>query len=194
MTWSKERIVSELKALHKKGVDISYNKLAKRNQSLVSAAAYHFGSFKKAVERAGIDYAVVSRRPRWNKQIVIGLIKAARKKHEDLNWAAVTGRRDELGKAAFAAIQPRLFGSWARALHAAGLDADDVSRYRRWSRSAIVYDLKARAAEGDDLNSGAVQRDDPGLHAAALRHFKSYDLALKAAKIKPSAVRKRRAG
>lgn len=193
MTWNKERIVAELKSLHKKGSSISYNKLAKKNQSLVSAAAYHFGSFKKAVERAGIDYALVSRRPRWTKQLVIQLIKKARRSHEDLNWAAVTTRRDELGKAAFAAIQPRLFGSWARALHAAGLDSDDVSRYRRWSRSAIVFDLKSRSANGDDLNSGAVQRDDPGLHAAALRHFTSYDLALKAAKIKPSAVRKRKA-
>ncbi|HEY0008115.1 MAG TPA: hypothetical protein VGB55_05285 [Tepidisphaeraceae bacterium] len=193
MIWTKERIAAELKSLHKKGVDVSYNKLAKRNQSLVSAAAYHFGSFRKAVERAGIDYAEITRRPRWNKQRVIALIKQAKRRHEDLNWAAVTSRRDELGKAAFAAIQPRLFGSWARALHAAGLDSDDVSRYRRWSRSAIVFDLKTRSADGDDLNSGAVQRDDPGLHAAALRHFRSYDAALKAAKIKPNAVRKRKA-
>jgi hypothetical protein len=192
MIWTKERIVAELKALHKKKVDLSYNNLAKKKQALVSAAAYHFRSYRNAVEKAGIDYEEIARRPRWNKQRVIAAIKAAKKKGQDLNWASVTKRRDDLGKAAFAAIQGRLFGTWERALAAAGLDADEVSRYRRWSKNTIVFELKARAADGDDLNSGSVQRDDPGLHAAALRYFGAYDEALKAAKINPSKIRKRK--
>jgi hypothetical protein len=192
MIWTKERIVAELKSLFKKGADLSYNKLARRNQALVSAAAYHFKSYRTAIEKAGIDYAEIARRPRWTKQRVISLIKQARRKDQDLNWASVTRRRDDLGKAAFAAIQGRLFGSWDRALTAAGLDSDDVSRYRRWNKSTIVYELKARAADGEDLNSGSVQREDPGLHAAALRYFGSYDVALRAAKISPGKVRKRK--
>jgi hypothetical protein len=192
MIWTKERIVAELKSLFKKGVDLSYNKLARRNQALVSAAAYHFKSYRGAIEKAGLDYAEIARRPRWTKQRVITLIKQARRKNQDLNWASVTRRRDDLGKAAFAAIQGRLFGSWDRALHAAGLDSDDVSRYRRWNKSTMVYEIKARAADGEDLNSGAVQRDDPGLHAAALRYFGSYDVALRSAKINPTQVRKRK--
>jgi len=192
MTWTKQRILTELKALHKKGRDLSYNNLAKKNQALVSAAAYHFGSYRTAIERAGIDYADVVRRPRWTKPRVIALIKAARRKHEELNWASVTQRPDDLGKAAFAAIQPRLFGSWDRALHAAGLDADDVSRYRRWNKSTIAYELRSRAADGLGVNSGAVQKDDAGLHAAALRHFSTFDEALRAARISPGKVRKRK--
>ncbi len=192
MIWTKERIVAELKALHKKKVDLSYNNLAKKKQALVSAAAYHFRSYRNAVEKAGIDYEQIARRPRWTKPRVIATIKAAKKKGHDLNWASVTKRRDDLGKAAFAAIQGRLFGTWERALAAAGLDADEVSRYRRWSKNTIVFELKSRVADGDDLNSGAVQRDDPGLHAAALRYFGAYDEALKAAKINPNKIRKRK--
>lgn len=192
MLWTRQRIVAELKALHKKGRDLSYNNLAKKNQALVSAAAYHFESYRSAIEKAGIDYAEIARRPRWTRPRVIALIKAARRKNQGLNWAAVTQRSDDLGKAAFAAIQPRLFGSWDRALHAAGLDADDVSRYRRWSRSTIAFELRVRVADGAAVNSGAVQRDDAGLHAAALRHFQSFDAALKAAKISPGKVRKRK--
>ena len=41
------------------------------------------------------------------------------------------------------------------------------------------------------LNSGALQADDPGLHAAASRYFGSYDAALQAAKINPARVRRR---
>ena len=192
MIWTKQRIVAELKALHKKGTDLSYNNLAKKHQALVSAAAYHFRSYRTAIEKAGIDYAEIVRRPRWTKPRVIALIKAAKRKGNDLNWASVTKRRDDLGRAAFAAIQGRLFGSWDRALHAAGLDSDDVSRYRHWDKSSIAFELRSRNAEGEDLNSGSVQRDDPGLHAAALRYFGSYDMALRAAKISPAKVRKRK--
>lgn len=192
MIWNKERIIAELKALHKKKVDLSYNNLAKKHQALVSAAAYHFKSYRNAVEKAGINYEEIVRRPRWNKQRVIAIIKSAKKKGWDLNWSSVTKRRDDLGKAAFAAIQGRLFGSWDRALTAAGLDADEVSRYRRWSKNTIVFELKARAADGENLNSGAVQQEDPGLHAAALRYFGSYDKALRAAKINPNKIRKRK--
>src|SRR5437588_11315244 len=125
IAWDKERIVHTLRQLHKRGEDLSYNKLAKRHQSLVSAAAYHFGSYRAAVERAGIDYAAVTRRPRWNKQLIITQIKQARRNGQDLHWSAVTKRRDELGMAAIASLQARLFGRWDRALQAAGLDADD---------------------------------------------------------------------
>jgi hypothetical protein len=161
-------------------------------QALVSAAAYHFKSYRRAVEQAGIDYATVLRRPRWTRGKIIALIKSARRRGEELHWSAVTRRRDELGKAAFAALQPRLFGNWHRALHAAGLDADEVSRYRHWDRNSIVFELKSRYRDDEPLSSGALQADDPGLHAAAIRHFGAYDAALRAANFDPRKIRRRR--
>lgn len=192
MVWDKERIVQELRKLHKKGATLSYNALAARNQKLVSAAAYRFGSYRAAIEQAGIDYADVLRRPRWTKQNIIQIIKAAKRKGVDLHWAAVTKRRDEIGKAAFAAIQQRLFGSWDRALHAAGLDSDDVAIYRTWDKSSVIFDLRARASNNEAMNSGKLQKDDPGLHAAAVRYFGTYDAALRAAKLDPDKHRERK--
>jgi hypothetical protein len=192
MIWDKTNIAQALKKLHKQGSDLSYNSLAKKKQSLVSAAAYHFGSYRRAIERAGINYDEVIRRPRWTKASVISHIKEAKRAGTELHWSAVTKRRDELGKAAFASLQPRLFGSWDRALHAAGLDADEVNRYRKWNKNTVVAELKARARDGEPLNSGAIQRDDPGLHAAAVRHFSGYDHALRAAKLDPEKVRQRK--
>jgi hypothetical protein len=191
MVWDKERILQKLKQLHKSRKDLSYNALCRTMQPLLSAAAYHFGSYRKAIEKAGIDYASIIRRPRWTKQAIIKLIKDAKRKNQDLHWSAVTKRRDELGKAAFASLQPRLFGRWDRALSAAGLDADDVARYRKWDKNSIVFELKARSQNEDPLNSGALQQEDPGLHAAAVRHFGSYDGALQAAKLNPADVRQR---
>src|SRR5829696_9206371 len=192
MVWNRDEIIRTLKKLYKSGEDLSYNALAAKRQALVSAAAYHFGSYRKAVERAGIDYAEITRRPRWTRQMIISLIKDAKRRGEDLHWSAVTQRRDDLGKAAFASLQPRLFGSWDRALHGAGLDADEINRYRKWNKQTIVWELRHRFRDHEPLNSGAIQRDDPGLHAAAVRHFATYDDALRSAKLDPERVRERR--
>jgi hypothetical protein len=192
MRWTKDEIIKAIRKFHTQGRDLSYNAMASRQQSLVSAAAYHFGSYRKAVEKSDLDYAEVTRRPRWTKQKIITLLKSARRNDEDLHWSAVTKRRDELGRAAFASLQPRLFGSWDRALTAAGLDADDVNRYRKWDRDSILFELRGRHKAHEPLNSGAIQREDPGLHAAAVRHFGTYDAALKSAKIDPTKVRQRK--
>ena len=191
LSWDKTAILQTLKKLNKEGKDLSYTQLAKKMQPLVSAAAYHFGSYRAAVEKAGIDYADVVRRPRWTKQHIIKLIKQAKRNGEDLHWSAVTKRGDELGRAAFASLQKRLFGSWDRALHGAGLDAEEISQYRKWDKDSIVFELKGRYREHEPLNSGAVQKEDPGLHAAAVRHFGSYDNALRAAKVDPAKIRRR---
>src|SRR3954466_9499877 len=103
-TWDKAEILQALKKLYKEGKDLSYTQLAKKMQPLVSAAAYHFGSYRQAIEKAGIDYAEVVRRPRWTKPQIIRLIKQAKRDGSDLNWSAVTKRGDQLGRAAFASL------------------------------------------------------------------------------------------
>jgi hypothetical protein len=190
-SWDKTEILQTLKKLHREGKDLSYARLGKRMQPLLSAAAYHFGSYRAALEKAGIDYGEVVRRPRWTKPQIIRLIKEAKRAGSDLHWSAVTKRRDELGRAAFASLQERLFGSWDRALHAAGLDADEISQYRKWGKDSIVFDLRERYRDGEALNSGTVQKEDPGLHAAAVRHFGGYEAALRAAKVDPRTIRRR---
>jgi hypothetical protein len=192
MAWTKPQILRQLKQLYRQHANLSYNALAGRNQPLLSAAAYHFGSYRRAVEKAGITYADITRKPRWTKQAIIVLIKDARRSGKDLNWSAVTRSGDELSRAAFASLQPRLFGRWDRALHAAGLDADDVSLYRTWDRNTVLFELRSRARDNDPLNSGAVQQDDPALHAAAVRRFGDFETALRAAGFEPDRVRRRR--
>jgi hypothetical protein len=192
MQWNKPRLIQQLRKLYRSKEDLSYNAMCRNSQALVSAAAYHFGSYRRAVLAADLDYAAIMRRPRWTKQAVIQEIKKGYRKGEDLNWSSVTKRRDELGHAAFAALQPRLFGRWDKALQAAGLDPDEISRYRHWGIPNILYELRRRKREGEPLNSGALQHEDPGLHAAAVRNYKTFDDALRAAGINPQRVRQRR--
>jgi hypothetical protein len=156
MVWTDTRIIRELRGLHRSGKPISYNALARTHQALLSAAAYHFGSYRRAVQQAGVEYTDVLRRPWWTRKKIIELIKNAKRKGQDLHWSAVSRRGDLLGKGALASLQPRLFGKWSRALHAAGLDADDISRYQRWDRDTVIFELKSRARDGEAMSSGAI--------------------------------------
>lgn len=191
MRWTPNLILEELTRLHLGGESLSYRALARRHRALVSAAAYHFGSFRFAVERAGFSYADVSRRPQWTKERVIRQIKAARRSGMDLSWTAVVGSDGPLKNAAFAAVQKRMFRSWARALEAAGVDSDNARRYLSWDSSSVTLELKQRHADGKPMNSGAVQKAEPSLHAAAIRYFGSYDRALTAARLSVRKIRRR---
>ena len=193
MRWDRSTIMAELKRRRKRRLTLAHRALAEANRPLLAAAIHHFGSYAAALTAAGIDAKQVRRRPLWTKDRIIKAIKAARRLKRDLCWSCVVKRGGPLSRAAFAAIRPGMFGSWARALQVAGVDADDYRRYRAWDRESVAFDLKQRYADDEAVNSGAVQAEDPGLHAAAVRYFGSFDDALRAARLQPKKVRVRRA-
>lgn len=190
MRWTPQAILQELRDRFRSGQPIGYRSLARRSRSLVSAAAYHFGSFRAAVEKAGIDYAQVSSRPKWTKPRVIQAIKQARRAGLDLSWSAIMSSDTPLRRAAFVAVQRRMFGGWPRALEAAGVDADAARRYQDWDRTVVVAELKQLRADGKTCTSSAVRRDNPALHAAAIRYCGTFAKALRCAGIKPTRSRK----
>lgn len=192
MRWNPSKILAELKRRHRRGASLAHRDLRKNNRPLASAAAYHFGSYPAALVAADINVIKVRKRPLWTKDRIIKAIKAARKAKRDLCWSAVVKRGGPLSRAAFAAIRPTMFGSWARALQVAGVDADDYRRYRTWDKESVAFDLKQRYADDSGVNCGAVQVDDPGLYAAAVRYFGTFDRALKAAQLSPRKIRVRR--
>ncbi|HLL89199.1 MAG TPA: hypothetical protein VK324_07840, partial [Tepidisphaeraceae bacterium] len=191
--WDRNLILKTLRALHRRGQDLSYNALAVKNQALVSAANYHYKSYKRAVEAAGIDYAEVRRKPKWSKENIAALLRKSRRKGLDLSWRAVTLRNDELSRAASAAVHPHLFGTWNKALAAAGLDPQRVARYHRWDGPAVKKELEDRRKRRRPVNASVIQKEVPGLYRAAVRAFGSYDAALAAAGVDPDSARRRRA-
>lgn len=190
--WDSGLIVRTIKRYHREGKDVSYNAMAKSNQALVSASNYYHGSYREAVKLAGIDYDAIRRKPYWDTKRVIAMIRKAHRAGEDLNWANVSVRRDELGWAAKAAIRDRLWGNWSDALDAAGLDRDQIERYRHWSAKDILRELRRRAKGRLGVNSKVIQAELPGLYGAAVRHYGSYAETLKQAGIDPENVSQRR--
>lgn len=190
--WDRNRIRALIQSQYRRGWDISYCAMARRNQALVSAANYHFGSYRQAVWMSGIDYGRMRRKPHWTRKNVIAVIRRAHRNRQDLSWRAVISRGDELARAAMAAVHPQLFGRWNDALQAAGVDPERVARYHRWTRPRILQELQRRAKARQCVNSGTIQAELPGMYGAAVRIFGSYDQALRAAGIEPDTVRQRR--
>lgn len=191
MTPAQRDIARRLRADHARGVNLGYRSVRRSRPRLAARVVYHFGSWSSALEAAGIDPRLHSRNPFWTKDRIIRTIKSARRASVDLTWSEVIARRDDLSRAAHAAIRRRNFGSWSRALQAAGVDPDLERKHNRWDRQTIAFELRLRHAEREPMNSAAVQCDLPALHAAALRHFGSFDAALRAARIDPDKVRLR---
>jgi len=56
--WTKARIIARIRQLHSQGQDISYRGIRAYQQYLLTAARHreNFGSWRAAVEAAGIDY------------------------------------------------------------------------------------------------------------------------------------------
>src|SRR5947209_1024768 len=71
--WGHPRIARELKRLFRAGRDISSRTLRKTHTPLHAAAIHWFGSYRAAVEAAGIDYARVSRGSpnHWSREAIV---------------------------------------------------------------------------------------------------------------------------
>ncbi len=126
--------------------------------------------------------ARASRYPR--KEDVIRRILELELAGESLHSREVQKRQGGLDLAA-----RRHFGSWRKALCAAGLDDGKVCRQRQWTDQRIVAAIQRLARQGVPLNSGSVRRVDGGLRCAALKHLGSWEAALRAAGIDPRTVR-----
>lgn len=177
--WSKETILGEILGRHAAGEDLSYSGMSRNDLSLLRAAARYFGSWQEAVERAGLDYAEIRKYRVWTDERILARIRELSAQGADLSWRHVSMKLDP-GLAAAAAKKGH-FGSWKAALEQAGLDYEQIRRYKDWSEEEVLRRLRDRHAEGRPLNAKTMERENVPLITAARRRFPSWDRALSAA-------------
>lgn len=187
--WTRDEIAMEILSLYAEGAPLHYGSMAREHPVLLRAAHRHFGSWRSAVEFAGLSYDEVKRYRTWTRARILARIQELHRQGVDLSWRNVSTRVDP--RLAAAATKPNRFGSWRRAIEEAGLDYDQVRRYREWTPERIVAEVRRLVAEGWLLNSKEAQTHQIDLFAAALRQFGTWDDALRAAGLDASQIRLR---
>ena len=177
--WSKETIASEINRLSESGEDLNYAHIAQEHVALLRAATRYFGSWRLAVEFAGLSYDEIRRYKTWTRERILDRIQQLSADGEDLSWRHISTNVDP--QLAAAATKEKHFGSWRQAVDAAGLDYRKIRRYREWDAEKIKTKLRELHHQGVDLNAKSMEEYDITLITAARRRFDSWDSALTAA-------------
>ncbi len=177
--WSQESIGLEIRRMFEAGENLTYSNIAREQVALLRAAARYFGSWRGAVEFAGLNYDDIRRYKTWSRDRIVERIRELHEGGEDLSWRHVSTNIDP--QLAAAATKRKHFGSWREAVSAAGLDYGIIRRYREWDESTIKAKLHEMHEQGIDLNAKSMEDYDITLITAARRRFDSWDQALTAA-------------
>lgn len=175
--WTAQKVADSLRQLHQSGEKMSSTHMMRNHGALAEAAIRHCGSFSRALACAGLDYQeVTGRRPtrRWDRAKVIAALKQRKAEVGDVYARRL--QRQDMGLYHAAVTR---FGSYTAALKAAGLT------YRlergKWTRQAIITELKRLHEMDADLRYKPLQRVHPGLPGACRHRFGSYQAAMGAA-------------
>ncbi len=175
--WSKEEVLRLIHELHARGVPLNSGYIARNYPALAYAGRRYIGSWEKAVTEAGYDYSQIRRKNFWDRQRVVERIRELHRAGASLNVSAAEREHGGLVGAASA-----YFGSWRKAISAAGLDYSQIKRQRDWSRAAVIREIRRVRRTGLNLATTIpVRAKYRILHAAAVRYFGSWAAAMKAA-------------
>ena len=181
--WTREKLIAEIQKLQGEGVDLSPTSIQRTHSALFSSArsGSHFGSWRAAVEEAGFEYSDFKRvKQRWTREEILLRIREMHAQGHDLLDPRFKTRNRSLYLAACA---HRYFGSWRRAVEAAGLDHEQMRESRVWTQARILRTIQELAAQGKPLGWAYIEEHEPGIYRAARRkeNFGSWASALQAA-------------
>jgi len=118
--WSPERVIEALKKLNAENKPLYPAKLLETQPYLFRVAGKRFGSYRKALEVAGIDYPVRPLR-HWSESLVLKTIRELNAEGADLRYSPAKKNRLPLYEAA-----RYYFGNYINAVRVAGIDYDAV--------------------------------------------------------------------
>ncbi len=112
-----------------------------------AAAERLFGSWKAAIETAGLDYSKIRRYKKWSREKVIKQIKEANAKGRLINSNAKQKNNKPLYMAAV-----KRFGNWENAVKAAGIDYDEVRIRHSMTKNEIKREIMQLYRRGVSLS------------------------------------------
>jgi hypothetical protein len=186
--WTREKLIETIRQLGESGVDLSPTAIQKTHGALFSSARSrsHFGNWRDAVEASGLSYDDIKRvKQRWSRDEILEQIRVLHSQGEDLLHPDFKSRHRSLYLAACA---HRYFGSWRRAIRAAGLDHETMRESRVWTKTRILRTIQEMHAANMPLGWAYIKSECPGIYRAARRkeNFGSWHNAMIAAGIEPA--------
>ena len=171
-------VLRQLRKMCLNGHSLSSQRIMVRDRALFAAARKHFGSWLQALSAVGLDLGNArrfSKARRPSKQQIVQALRERRQQGLSLVWNVAC-----LENRAFAMRAKGVFGSWRRALAAAGLApaAYLAAGGRVWNKERVVEAIRLRHQEGKSI---IARQNDAALVSAARRYFGSWGEALKEA-------------
>jgi hypothetical protein len=186
--WSRDEIALEILRLYRDGEPLNYGSVQQKQLKLLRAATRYFGSWREAIEFAGLNYDEIRRYRVWSEEKILDAIRKYHEEGKDLSWRHVSTTLDP--PLAAAAIRHGRFGSWQKALEEAGLNSDEIRKHRYWDDEIVVSELRDLAEQGESLRVSDVTESNPALVAAARRRFDGWYEAVEAAGFDEDEARK----
>jgi hypothetical protein len=173
--WDQTAVIAEIEDRLARGESLARSRVPGYHRE---AARRHCGSWIAAIEMAGIDPASVRliRTPRSEQEIVSDLRALARRRP--------LARPNEINRDSVVLAAKLRFGSLAAACERAGISGWPVRQHQALLDKETTLDaIQARHSRKKTMTAAAVTADDPRLNRAGVRHFGSWELALRAARV-----------
>jgi hypothetical protein len=178
--WTRERIIHYILECEAEGRPLTVGEPG-ISQALYQAGSRIFGSWRNAIQAAGIRPERDNYGEKWSPAKILMIIRNLARRHRPLNTAQLERRYGSMLSAA-----RRLFGSWSKAVLAAGVDPAKLQRVVPWTRERVIEAVLTRALRNEPLSGRSTQ--PRSLVEAGQRFFGSWAAAVEAAGLDPKAI------
>jgi hypothetical protein len=178
--WTREQIIRHILECEAEGLPLTVGEPG-ISHSLYQAGARIFGSWRNAILAAGLPPERGNCGEKWPPARILTIIRNLERRHRPLNLNQLEHRYGSMVSAA-----RRLFGSWSKAVLAAGVDPTKLQRVVPWTRERVIEGILTRALRDESLAARSTR--PRSLVEAGRRFFGSWSAALEIAGLDPKAV------
>jgi hypothetical protein len=149
--WTRERIIHDILACEAEGRPLTVGEPGV-SQALYQAGSRIFGSWRNAIQAAGISPERANCGEKWPPAKILMIIRNLSRRRRPLNGTQLERRYGSMLTAA-----RRLFGSWSKAVVAAGVDPTRLQRVVPWTRERVIEAILTRALRNESLTARSTQ-------------------------------------